>query len=180
MLIPLYVLSVGALFAGLAFASHFIGDAQSEFWKGSLFYGPQNHILHDMEEVPLVVKWIPMLLLAGGFLVACYGYLWRPEAPAAWARTNPILYNFLLNKWYFDELYDLLFVKPTFWLGRLLWRRGDVGLIDRYGPDGLSSSVVVVTRQAVKLQSGYIYHYAFAMLIGVTVLITWYLVGSAR
>jgi NADH-quinone oxidoreductase subunit L len=180
MLIPLYVLSVGALLAGLAFSSHFIGDAQSEFWKGSIYYGANNHILHDMEEVPVAVKWLPMLLLGGGFLVALYGYVLNPAAPAGWARANPLLYKFLLNKWYFDELYDLIFVKPAFWIGRLLWRQGDMGTIDRYGPDGLSASVVILTRQAVKLQSGYIYHYAFAMLIGVTVIITWYLVGGVR
>ena len=180
MLVPLYVLSVGALLAGLAFAGHFIGEAQGEFWKGALFYGPDNHILHDMEEVPALVKWIPMILLAGGFGVAYYGYIANPAAPAAWARANPILYRFVLNKWYFDELYDVLFVRPAFWIGRLFWHRGDQGLIDRFGPDGLSTSVVMVTRQAVKLQSGYIYHYAFAMLIGVTVIITWYLVGGIR
>jgi NADH-quinone oxidoreductase subunit L len=180
MLIPLLVLSVGALFAGAAFSSHFIGESQAEFWKGAIVYGLDNHILHDMEEVPAFVKWIPMLLLAGGFLVACYGYLWRPSAPAVWARTAPGLYRFVLNKWYFDELYDFLFVRPAFWIGRMLWRRGDQGIIDRFGPDGISASVVVVTRQAVKLQSGYIYHYAFAMLIGVTVVITWYLVGGVR
>ena len=180
MLIPLYVLSVGALLAGLAFSSHFIGDAQSEFWKGAIYYGPNNHILHDMEEVPVAVKWLPMLLLAAGFLVAGYGYVLKPEAPAGWARANPLIYQFLLNKWYFDELYDAIFVKPAFWIGRLFWHRGDQGIIDRFGPDGLSASVVVVTRQAVKLQSGYIYHYAFAMLIGVTVIITWYLVGGVH
>jgi NADH-quinone oxidoreductase subunit L len=180
MLIPLYVLSVGALLAGLVFASHFIGESQAEFWKGAIYYGPDNHILHDMEEVPFGVKWLPMFLLAGGFLVAVYGYIVNPLAPAAWARTNPLVYNFLLNKWYFDELYDFLFVKPAFWIGRLFWRQGDQGIIDRYGPDGLSASVVAGTRQVVKLQSGYIYHYAFAMLIGVTAIVTWYLVGGVR
>ncbi|MDR3463894.1 MAG: NADH-quinone oxidoreductase subunit L [Beijerinckiaceae bacterium] len=180
MLIPLYVLSVGALLAGLVFASHFIGESQAEFWKGAIYYGPDNHILHDMEEVPFGVKWLPTVLLLGGFLVAVYGYLVNPSAPVAWARTNPQLYKFLLNKWYFDELYDVLFVKPAFWIGRLFWRQGDQGIIDRYGPDGLSASVVAGTRQVVKLQSGYIYHYAFAMLIGVTAIVTWYLVGGVR
>ncbi len=180
MLVPLYVLSVGALFAGLAFTHYFIGDAQSEFWKGSLFYGPDNHILHDMEEVPAAVKWIPQVLLLGGFLTAFYAYVYNPAAPVAWARAAPALYQFLVHKWYFDELYDILFVRPAFWIGRLFWHRGDQGLIDRFGPDGISASIVVATRQAVKLQSGYIYHYAFAMLIGVTVLISWYLVGGVR
>ena len=180
MLVPLYVLSVGALFAGLAFNHYFIGEAQAEFWKGAIFYGPNNHILHDMEAVPVLVKWIPMVLLLGGLVVAAYGYLINPAAPVAWARTNPLIYQFLVHKWYFDELYDLIFVRPAFWIGRLLWHRGDQGIIDRFGPDGVSASVVVATRQAVKLQSGYIYHYAFAMLIGVTVIITWYLVGGVR
>ena len=180
MLVPLYVLSVGALFAGILFSSHFIGESQAEFWKGALVYGPNNHILHDMEEVPFVVRWLPTLLLVAGFLVALYGYILRPAAPASWARSNPFLYQFLVHKWYFDELYAFLFVRPAFFIGRLLWHRGDQGIIDRFGPDGLSASVVVVTRQAVKLQSGYIYHYAFAMLIGVTVLISWYLVGGVR
>lgn len=180
MLVPLYVLSVGALVAGALFVSHFIGEGQGEFWKGAIYYGPQNHILHDMEEVPFGVKAAPMILLLGGFLLALYGYVFNPAAPPAWARANPMIYQFLLNKWYFDEVYDFLFVKPAFWIGRLFWHGGDQGIIDRYGPDGISASVVAGTRQAVKLQSGYIYHYAFAMLIGVTVIITWYLVGGVH
>ena len=180
MLIPLYVLSVGALFAGGLFASHFIGASQEEFFKGALYYGPNNHILEEMEHVPEAVKIIPMLLLAGGFAVAWFGYIHDLSAPSRWARVNPMLYKFVSHKWYFDELYDHMFVKPAFWIGRLFWRGGDMGIIDRFGPDGISTMVVDVTRQAVKLQTGYIYHYAFAMLIGVTVLITWYLVGGVH
>ncbi len=180
MLVPLLVLSVGALFAGIVFAHDFIGEAQGEFWKGSLFYAANNHILEDIEHVPFAVSWLPTLLLVVGFAVAYYGYIRKPEAPAAWARANPFLYEFLLHKWYFDELYNFIFVRPAFWIGRLFWHRGDQGIIDRFGPDGISASVVVATRQAVKLQSGYVYHYAFAMLIGVAVLISWYLVGGVR
>ena len=180
MLIPLYVLSVGALFAGGLFASHFIGASQEEFFKGALYYGPDNHILEEMEHVPEAVKIIPMLLLAGGFAVAWFGYIYDVSAPARWMRVNPTLYRFVFHKWYFDELYDYIFVKPAFWIGRLFWRGGDMGIIDRFGPDGVSAAVVDVTRQAVKLQTGYIYHYAFAMLIGVTLLITWYLVGGVH
>jgi NADH-quinone oxidoreductase subunit L len=180
MLIPLYVLSVGALLAGGVFAGHFIGEHQAAFWKGAIYYGPDNHILEDMEHVPLLVKVVPMLMLLGGFLVAMFGYIVDTSAPARWARGNPMIYNFLSHKWYFDELYGAIFVKPAFLVGRLFWRGGDMGIIDRFGPDGISAAVVDVTKQAVKLQTGYVYHYAFAMLIGVTVLITWYLVGGVR
>jgi len=178
MLIPLYVLAAGALLAGVLFAPHFIGDQQAAFWKGAIYYAPTNHILEDMEKTPFLVKQLPLLMLIGGFAIAWFGYIYDPSAPGRWARGNPILYNFLSHKWYFDELYDMIFVKPAFMIGRLFWRGGDMGIIDRFGPDGLSAAVVDVTKQAVKLQTGYVYHYAFAMLIGVTVLITWYLVGG--
>ena len=180
MLIPLYVLSAGALFAGMLFAPYFIGEHQAAFWKGAIYYGPNNHILEDMEKVPFVVKQLPLLMLIGGFAVAWFGYIRDLKAPAGWAKQNPILYDFLWHKWYFDELYDMIFVEPAFMIGRLFWRGGDMGIIDRYGPDGLSAAVVDVTRQAVKLQTGYVYHYAFAMLIGVGALITWYVVGGMR
>ena len=180
MLIPLYVLSVGALLAGLVFSGHFIGEHQAEFWKGALFYGPDNHILEDMEHVPFMVKLAPMLMLLGGFLVATYGYLVDTAAPKAWATFLGPVYNFVFHKWYFDELYNVIFVQPAFWVGRLFWHGGDQGIIDRFGPDGLSAAVVDVTKQTVKLQTGYVYNYAFAMLIGVTVIITWFLVGGVR
>ena len=124
----------GALFAGGLFASHFIGVSQESFWKGALYYGPNNHILEEMEHVPEAVKIIPMLLLAGGFAVAWFGYIHDIGAPARWVRANSLLYNFVSHKWYFDELYDAIFVKPAFFIGRLFWRGGDMGIIDRFGP----------------------------------------------
>jgi NADH-quinone oxidoreductase subunit L len=180
MLIPLYVLGVGSLFAGVAFAHMFIGEGAHEFWREALYYGPQNHILHLMHEVPGIVSFLPTLMMIAGALIALYGYIIAPSAPAEWARTNPILYKFLLNKWYFDEIYDVIFVRPAFWLGRLFWHGGDQSIIDRFGPDGVAARVVDVTNRVVRLQSGYVYHYAFAMLVGVAALITWYLVGSVR
>ena len=180
MLIPLYVLSAGALFAGMIFDHLFIGSGQAAFWKGSIFYGPNNHILEEMEHIPFLVKQLPLLMLVLGAGLAWLGYIYDLGAPARWAKGNPIIYNFLSHKWYFDELYNMIFVQPAFMIGRLFWKGGDVGIIDRFGPDGLSGLVVDVTRQAVKFQTGYVYHYAFVMLIGVTVLITWYLVGGVR
>ncbi len=176
MMIPLYVLAVGAIFAGLAFRHTFIGEGSLEFWKSALYFGPSNHILEEMEHIPFVIGLLPSLLMVAGFLMAAYFYIWAPGTAEAWAKTNPLLYRFLLNKWYFDELYDLLFVRPTFWLGRLLWHGGDQNIIDRFGPDGVAARVVDVTRSVVKLQTGYLYHYAFVMLIGVAAFITYYLV----
>ena len=116
------------------------------------------------------------MLVPLGFLVSYLFYIRRPYIPVELAEQQPLLYNFLLNKWYFDELYDFLIVRPTLWLGRLLWKWGDGWLIDGFGPDGISARVLDVTRNVVRLQTGYLYHYAFAMLIGVAILITWFIV----
>jgi NADH-quinone oxidoreductase subunit L len=180
MLVPLIVLSIGALFAGLIFAGAFIGHGYEEFWKGSLHQSSDNHILHEMHDVPFLVKILPLIMMAGGALVAWYMYIRAPGTADALARANPLLYRFLLNKWYFDELYDLIFVRPAFWIGRLLWRGGDERVIDGFGPDAIAARVIDVTNRVVRLQTGYVYHYAFAMLIGVAVIITWYLVGGVR
>ncbi|WP_018185401.1 NADH-quinone oxidoreductase subunit L [Kaistia granuli] len=173
MTIPLYVLSIGALFAGIVFSNWFIGEGYNEFWKGALFTGPDNHILHEMHGVPALVKYSPFIMMVIGLLLAYYFYIRSPETPKRLAAEHPLLYRFLLNKWYFDELYDFLFVRPAKWLGRFLWKKGDGWLIDGFGPDGISARVVDVTNRVVRLQSGYVYHYAFAMLIGVAALVTW-------
>ena len=180
MLIPLGLLACGALFAGLAFASSFIGHGADEFWKKAIYTGPNNHILHAMHEIPHAVGFIPFIMMTGGFLLALYVYVLAPGTAQRIAGSNPLLYKFLLNKWYFDELYDLIFVRPAFWLGRLFWKGGDGRIIDGLGPDGISARVIDVTNRVVRLQTGYVYHYAFAMLIGVAALISWYLVGGVR
>lgn len=176
MLIPLALLAVGAIFAGYAFKEYFIGHDFEHFWKSALFMGKDNHILHAMHEVPKWVVWSPFVAMVIGFVLAYYMYVRRPDVPGKLAAANPVLYRFLLNKWYFDELYDFLFVKPAKWLGRFLWKKGDGLVIDGFGPDGVSARVVDVTNRVVRLQTGYLYHYAFAMLIGVAGLVTWYLV----
>jgi NADH-quinone oxidoreductase subunit L len=118
----------------------------------------------------------PTLMMIGGFLVAYWFYVYDPEAPVRLAKRHEPLYRFLLNKWYFDELYDFLFVRPALRAGRFLWKRGDGWFIDGFGPDGVSARVIDVTRNVVRLQTGYLYHYAFVMLIGVAALITWFMV----
>ena len=175
MLIPLAVLSIGAVAAGFAFKGAFIGDGYDAFWKQALFTRPENHILHAMHEVPKWVIWSPFVAMVLGFVGALYCYVLRPDIPGKFVGANPLLYKFLLNKWYIDELYDFLFVRPAKWLGRFLWKKGDGLVIDGMGPDGISARVVDVTNRVVRLQTGYVYHYAFAMLIGVAGLVTWYM-----
>ena len=175
MLIPLGVLALGALFAGLVFKGVFVGGGYEGFWKGSLFTGKDNHILHAMHEVPKWVVWSPFVAMLIGFALAWYMYIRRPDVPGKLAAANPVLYRFLLNKWYVDEIYDFLFVKPSMWLGKFFWKKGDGLVIDGMGPDGISARVVDVTNRVVRLQTGYLYHYAFTMLIGVAGLVTWYL-----
>ncbi|WP_332690881.1 NADH-quinone oxidoreductase subunit L [Bosea sp. (in: a-proteobacteria)] len=177
MLIPLALLSLGAVAAGFAFKEAFIGHDYEAFWKGALFTGKDNHILHAMHEVPKWVVWSPFVAMLLGFLLALYMYVLRPDVPGKLAAANPVLYRFLLNKWYFDEIYDFLFVKPSMWLGKFLWKKGDGLVIDGMGPDGISARVVDVTNRVVRLQTGFVYHYAFAMLIGVAGLVTWYLLA---
>jgi NADH-quinone oxidoreductase subunit L len=177
MLIPLAVLSLGAVAAGFAFKEAFIGHDYEHFWKAALFTGKDNHILHEMHEVPGWVVASPFVAMVLGFLVSLYMYVLRPDVPGKLAAANPVLYNFLLNKWYFDEIYDFLFVKPAMWVGTFLWKKGDGFVIDGMGPDGISARVVDVTNRVVRLQTGYVYHYAFAMLIGVAGFVTWYLLA---
>ncbi|CCV14582.1 NADH-quinone oxidoreductase subunit L [Mesorhizobium sp. STM 4661] len=173
MLVPLFILAAGALFAGIIFHSAFIGEGYAEFWKASLFTLPDNRILDDIHELPLWVKLAPFIAMLIGFAIAWQFYIRAPEMPKTLAAQHRGLYAFLLNKWYFDELYDFLFVRPAKWLGRFLWKTGDGAIIDGLGPDGISARVVDVTNRVVKLQTGYLYHYAFAMLIGVAALVTW-------
>jgi NADH-quinone oxidoreductase subunit L len=115
-----------------------------------------------------------------GFALAYQFYIRRTDLPGKLAEQHRPLYQFLLNKWYFDELYDFMFVNPAKWLGRFLWQKGDGWLIDGFGPDGVSARVVDVTQRVVRLQTGYLFHYAFAMLIGVAALVTWFMFGSAH
>ena len=180
MLVPLAVLALGAVVAGIVFRHWFIGSGFEGFWKNAIFLAPDNHILEEMETAPWLVSLLPTLMMLGGFGIAYYMYIAQPSAARALAEQNPILYRFLLNKWYFDEVYDFLFVRPAFWIGQLFWKGGDGFIIDGFGPDGISARVLDVTRSAVRLQSGYVYQYAFAMLLGVAALATWYLFGGAR
>jgi NADH-quinone oxidoreductase subunit L len=175
MLIPLGVLSLGAVFAGYLFHGAFISEGGGEFWKGSLAFN--EHLLHAMHTVPTWVKWAPFTVMAIGFLVAVQAYLRNPKLPAAFVAQIGPIYDFVYNKWYFDELYNFLFVRPAFWLGRVFWKVGDVGIIDRFGPNGAAWVVVQGSRVAQKVQSGYLYSYALVMLLGLIGVVSWVMVG---
>jgi NADH-quinone oxidoreductase subunit L len=180
MLVPLALLAIGSIGAGWPFLSIFTGSGVEEFFRESLKFGPNNKILEEMEHLPLYISLAPTVMMIIGFLVAYQFYIRRPDLPEALARDQAALYRFLLNKWYFDEIYDFLFVRPALWLGRLFWKGGDGFLIDGFGPDGVSAWVLDVTKNVVRLQTGYLYHYAFAMLIGVAAFITWFMFSGAH
>lgn len=168
--LPLTLLAIGALVLGVLFANLFIGDGATDFWRGSLVTREGAH--HD---VPLWVVLSPTIAMGAGFVVAWYFYITNPLVPFGLSKRFNGLYKFLLNAWYFDALYDALFVRPAKRLGHFLWKTGDGAVIDGIGPDGVAARVIDITNRVVKLQSGYIYHYAFAMLIGVALLITYFI-----
>ena len=180
MLVPLAVLAAGAIAAGFGFEKYFEGEAYGEFWKESLFTGEGNHLLHEMHDIPGWVSYSATVMMIGGFLVSLFVYILRPGTAQALANAMPGLYRFLLNKWYFDELYDVVLVRPAFAIGRLFWKGGDGRIIDGLGPDGIAARVVDGARVAVRLQTGYIYHYAFAMLVGVAAVASYFVVGGLR
>ncbi len=174
MLIPLYVLALGALFAGVVFAPMMIGEHMHEFWGKSILILENHTAMEAAHHVPLWVKLLPIGAGLLGIFVAFQMYIRKPGSGAALAKVNPGLYQFLLHKWYFDELYDLIFVRPAKWLGYKLWKEGDGRVIDGMGPDNIALRVAQLAKRAAGLQSGYLFHYAFAMLAGVAILVTYY------
>ena len=174
MLVPLGLLSVGALAAGWAFHDRFLGpEAAAAFWNGSAVV--RHGLSEAMEAVPTWVVWAPGVMFFAGLLIAYQNYMRSPTAPANFVRHNKGLYAFLTHKWYFDELYDRMFVRPAFAIGRLFWQRGDVGIIDRFGPDGVAAAVAQGSVAAKRFQSGAVYAYALVMLIGLAAAATWVL-----
>jgi NADH-quinone oxidoreductase subunit L len=176
MLVPLIGLSLGALLAGYLFDEAFLSPEHGlAFWKGSLFF--DEHLMHARHGVPEWVKYSATAAWVIGLIIAWYAYLKDRTVPARFTSTFRGLYAFLLNKWYFDELYNLIFVRPAFALGRFLWKRGDEGTIDRFGPNGAAALVAGTSRVSSRLQSGYVYTYAFVMLIGLAGAATWAIAG---
>ena len=171
MLLPLALLSVGAVLAGYVFHHAFISEGGGEFWKGSVAFS--EHLIHEMHGVPEWVKWAPFAVMATGLAAAYVAYIAKPGIPAAFSGAIGPLYRFVLNKWYFDELYNAVFVKPAMTFGRLFWTQGDIGVIDRFGPNGVAALVARSSRIAVRLQSGYLNSYALVMLVGLVGAVSW-------
>ena len=174
MLVPLILLAIGAAAAGYVFHSAFLGHHHGH---ADAFWGPSikivgEDVLEKIHHIPPFWKWLPTAGMVIGLLLALNSYMWNRGAPAAFVRMFSGLHAFLFNKWYFDELYSVLFVKPSLWFGRLFWK-GDGKVIDGIGPDGVSALVSLVSRRSRAIQSGYVYHYAFAMLIGVVAALSW-------
>jgi NADH-quinone oxidoreductase subunit L len=176
MIIPLIVLAIGAVIAGGIAYNAFVGEGRAEFWRDSILvlagHDPLDESAHH---VPFLIGLLPLIAALGGIALAYLCYMFRPEIPALVTERFRAGYLFLLNKWYFDELYDLVLVRPAMALGFGLWKQGDGQVIDGLGPDGVAARTIDLSVRASRLQTGYLYHYAFAILIGVVILVTWYL-----
>ena len=177
MTLPLIFLAVGALFAGKLGYEFFGGESMNAFWGTALLVLKENATIEAAAGVPLWVVLLPTIMFIFGTSLAFYFYLLKPDLPKTLSSKFSGIYQFLLNKWYFDELYDLLFVRSAFRFGHALWKKGDGAVIDGLGPDGISSMVRRLSGQAVRLQSGFLYHYAFAMMIGLIAFASWYIFG---
>jgi NADH-quinone oxidoreductase subunit L len=172
MLVPLLVLALGAVAAGAVFAPSFIGEGRGAFWKGAIFnLGAPP--LAEASDLPWWVVWSPLAVTVIGFAIAWWVYIANEGMGARIAARKGPIWSFLYNKWYFDELYDATFVRMTRMLGDLFWKGGDQKIIDGLGPDGVSAVSYAVGRRTGRLQTGYVYHYAFVMLIGVVALLTY-------
>jgi proton-translocating NADH-quinone oxidoreductase, chain L len=175
MLLPLILLSVGAVFAGLVFQHAFVSEGTGEFWKGALVF--HEHLIHAMHGVPELVKWSPFIVMVLGLVTAWYGYVRNTSFPAAVAAQLGPVYTFVYRKWMVDELYHYVFVVPALWLGKVFWKILDIGIIDRFGPDGAAWVVARGATYAQKVQSGYLYSYALVMLLGLVGAISWVIAG---
>ena len=180
MTLPLVPLALGAIFAGWAGYELFVGYDMAAFWGESIFILPTHTAMEAAHHVPLWVKLLPIVLATSGVAGAYIAYVKMQHLPAKIASACGGFYHFLFNKWYFDEFYDRIFVRPAVVFGGWLWKRGDKGTIDYFGPDGLSALVGRLSARLVHIQTGYVYHYAFAMMIGVVVLLSWYFSGFGR
>ena len=169
MLLPLMLLSIGAIFSGYFFKNIFIGSSNNDFWQFSIFF--LNEIKY--EAIPLWFLLTTPILVLIAIPTSFYFYIINPKTLEGFKNTNIPLYNFLLNKWYIDELYEKVFVVTAKKIGSFFWKKGDIGIIDKFGPDGISKLVKIISNKTGRLQTGFIYDYAFVMLLGLSVLLTY-------
>ncbi len=169
MLLPLVFLSIGAISSGFLFKDIFIGNDSSIFWQNSIFF--LNEIKYT--SIPLWFLLITPIIVVLSIPISFYLYILNPKLLEDFKNTNLPLYEFLLNKWYIDEFYEKIFVNPAKKIGSLFWKKGDVGIIDKFGPDGISKLVKNISNKTTRLQTGFIYDYAFVMLLGLSILLTY-------
>ncbi|MBR0679093.1 NADH-quinone oxidoreductase subunit L [Roseomonas eburnea] len=179
MLVPLLVLAAGAIGIGALFAENFVGHHWEQFWNGAIVNAPHNHIMHDAHEVPSWVPLAPTVVGLAGIALAYILYMLLPSVPGKLAETFGGVYRFLLNKWYFDELYDAIFVRPARALARVLWQTADARIIDGV-PNGAASLATDVAQGAVRIQTGRVANYAFVMIAGLAVFVSILVFGAAR
>ena len=179
MLGPLFVLAIGAVAAGYIGYGYFVGDGRAAFWGEAITVLAANDTIEAAHHVPFWVKALPFVMAVSGIGLAYVMYMLRPDLPGLVVRIFRPLHTFFFNKWFFDELYDWIFVRPAIYLGYGFWKAGDGAVIDGVGPDGVAAATRNLAKRFSALQSGYVYHYAFAMLIGVVVLASWYIFTRA-
>jgi len=176
MLFPLIVLSILTIFSGIYFVDYFMSHDYQFLWQTAIYLSESNHVIESIHYVPKWVKYSPLVMMVLGLITAIIFYLIYPSIPKFLSNKFNPLYKFLLNKWYFDELYELIFVRNISRIGNFLSNFGDKRVIDGLGPDGISLRVMDIAKQVSRIQTGYIYHYAFAMLIGLMLFITYFFV----
>jgi NADH-quinone oxidoreductase subunit L len=155
-------------------------SGEDKLGRGAIYMAPSNTVLDDAHHVHWLVKLSPFIAMVLGFAVAWAFYMTKLDLPRRVAESNPVLYRFLLNKWYFDEIYDVIFLRPAQWLGRSFWKIGDGKIIDG-GINGLAMGIIpFFTKWAGRMQSGYIFTYAFGMVIGIAALVTWMTIAGGK
>ena len=169
MLFPLLMLGIGSVFSGYLFKEILIGNHSDIFWQNSIFF--LNEIQHDA--IPLWFLLVTPVLVTISIPISFYLFILNPKILEDFKNTNLPLYKFLLNKWYIDELYEKVFVLPVKKIGSFFWKKGDIGIIDRFGPDGISKLIRIISNKAAQFQTGFIYDYAFVMLLGLSILLTY-------
>ena len=174
MLLPLFILAIGAIFSGFLLYDLFVGYNWKDFWGDSIFILPENTAMENAHHVPTLVKKAPLIVGTLGIIMAYIFYMFVPSLPGLMQRLFRPIHTLFFNKWFVDELYNAIFVRPAVRIGAVLWKRGDLGTIDAFGPDGVSGLVARISAYCSRLQTGYVFHYAFAMLIGVVALVSWY------
>ncbi len=174
MILPLLVLAAGAIFAGIIGYHWLVGEGRETFWGDSILVLPGHDTIAAAEKAPFWVAKLPLAMGLAGIAVAWLAYIVQTGIPAWFAHYFRPIYLFLLNKWYVDELYDAVIMRPAIWLGVRFWKDGDGAVIDGFGPDGFAKMTRGMAAVLSRLQTGYLYHYVFAMFVGAVLLVSWY------